>query len=98
MRRPVASAAAATANLSAMTLFLWHQTAFLAVTMAGLLAGRLAGLHTAPTSLAWGAERLRVAPRLAPARPALWVGFRRAQPAPRAPRWPRSRRPGSASR
>ena len=39
MRRPLAWAAVATANLSAMTLFLWHQTAFIAVTSAGLLAG-----------------------------------------------------------
>src|SRR5439155_27035528 len=35
MRRPLAWAAIATVNLSAMTLYLWHQTAFLAVTMAG---------------------------------------------------------------
>ena len=49
MRRPLAWAAVATANLSAMTLFLWSQTAFLMVTMAGLLVGRLPGLHTAPT-------------------------------------------------
>src|SRR5262249_27184362 len=48
MRRPVAWAAVAVVNLSAMTLFLWHQTAFLAVTMGGLLIGRLPGLHTAP--------------------------------------------------
>src|SRR5439155_10425099 len=41
MRRPLAWAAVAMVNLSAMTLFLWHQTAFLAVTMAGLLIGRL---------------------------------------------------------
>ncbi len=41
MRRPLAWAAVALANLSAMTLFLWHQSAFLAVTMTGSLAGRL---------------------------------------------------------
>ena len=58
MRRPVAWAAVAMANLSAMTLFLWHQTAFLAVTMAGLLIGRLPGLHTAPAGALWVAERL----------------------------------------
>ena len=38
MRRPLAWAAVATANLSAMDLFLWSQTVFLIVTMAGLLA------------------------------------------------------------
>jgi len=52
MRRPVSWAAVAMANLSAMTLFLWHQTAFPAVTAAGLLAGRLPSLHTAPTGAA----------------------------------------------
>ena len=35
MRRPLAWAAVAMANLSAMTLFLWHQTAFLTVSSAG---------------------------------------------------------------
>ena len=37
MRRPLAWAAVALANLSAMTLFLWHQSAFLAVNLAGSL-------------------------------------------------------------
>jgi hypothetical protein len=79
MRRPVAWAAVATANLSAMTLFLWHQTAFLTVTMAGLLAGRLAGLHTAPTSLTWVAERLAWLPAFAAVLAVLWLVFRRAE-------------------
>ena len=48
MRRPLAWAPVALANLSAMTLFLWHQSAFLAVTMAGSLIGRLPGLLTPP--------------------------------------------------
>jgi hypothetical protein len=86
MRRPVAWAAVATANLSAMTLFLWHQTAFLAVTTAGLLAGRLPGLHTAPTSLAWVAERLAWLPAFAAALAVLWFVFRRAERAPRSTR------------
>ena len=43
MRRPLAWAAVATVNLSAMTLFLWHQTAFIA----GHLA-RPAGRRTCP--------------------------------------------------
>jgi len=91
MRRPVAWAAVATANLSAMTLFLWHQTAFLTVTMAGLLAGRLAGLHTAPTRLTWVAERLAWLPAFAAVLAALWLIFRRAE---RAPRPARRERPG----
>jgi hypothetical protein len=79
MRRPLAWAAAATANLSAMTLFLWHQTAFLAVTMAGLIIGRLPGLLTAPSSAAWVAERLAWLPAFAAALTVLWIAFQRAE-------------------
>jgi Acyltransferase family len=94
MRRPLAWAAVATANLSAMTLFLWHQTAFLSVTMLGLLAGRLAGLHTAPTSFVWVAERLAWLPLFAAALAVLWFVFRRFERAPR-PRRLDQRGPGS---
>ena len=83
MRRPVAWAAVAMANLSAMTLFLWHQTAFLAVTAAGLLVGRLPGLHTAPTSAVWVAERIAWLPVFAMALAVLVTVFRRAERAPR---------------
>ena len=83
MRRPLAWAAVATANLSAMTLFLWSQTAFLIVTMAGLLAGRLPGLHTAPTTPVWIAERIAWLPAFAAALAVLWVVFRRFERAPR---------------
>src|SRR5260221_5508316 len=93
MRRPVAWAAAATANLSAMTLFLCHQTAFLSVTMLGLLAGRLAGLHTAPTSFAWVGERLALLPAFAAALAVLWFVFRPVEPAPRSARRRRAVRP-----
>jgi hypothetical protein len=49
----------ALANLSAMTIFLWHQTAMIAVTALGLLTGRaLPGLHTVPDDLAWLLARL----------------------------------------
>ena len=82
MRRPLAWAAAATVNLSAMTLFLWHQTAFLAVTMAGLLLGRLPGLHTAPAGATWVAERIAWLPVFAVALAVLWLVFRRAERAP----------------
>jgi Acyltransferase family len=82
MRRPVAWAAVATANLSAMTLFLWSQTAFLIVTMAGLAAGRLPGLHTAPTTPAWIAERIAWLPVFAAALAVLWMIFRRVEQAP----------------
>jgi hypothetical protein len=83
MRRPMAWAAVATANLTAMTLFLWHQTAFLTVTMAGLIFGRLPGLHTAPTSAVWVVERLAWLPVFAAALAVLWAVFRRAERAPR---------------
>ncbi len=87
MQRPVAWAAVAMANLSAMTLFLWHQTAFLAVTTAGLAIGRLPGLHTAPSSPLWVAERLAWLPAFAGALAVLWFVFHRAERAPR-PRKP----------
>ncbi|MET8116732.1 acyltransferase family protein [Streptomyces prasinus] len=58
MRRSVAWAAVALVNLSAMTVFLWHQTALMATTATGLLLGRLPGLHTVPDGLGWVAARL----------------------------------------
>lgn len=58
MRRPVAWAAVAFVNLSAMTIFLWHQTALMATTATGLALGRFPGLHTVPDSLGWVAARL----------------------------------------
>jgi hypothetical protein len=84
MSRPVAWATVAMANLSAMTLFLWHQTAFLSVTMSGLVIGRLPGLHTAPSSALWVAERLAWLPVFAAALAILWTVFHRAERAPRA--------------
>jgi hypothetical protein len=97
MRRPVAWAAVATANLSAMTLFLWSQTAFLAVTMTGLLAGRLPGLHTAPTGVAWVAERAAWLPVFAAALAILLAVFRRfEQPRHRDRASRRPRRAGAA--
>ncbi|MFI6294996.1 acyltransferase [Nonomuraea sp. NPDC050790] len=58
LRRPAAWAAVALANLSAMTVFLWHQTAMIAVTALGLAAaGPLPGLHTAPLASGWVVAR-----------------------------------------
>jgi len=90
MRRPLAWAAVATVNLSAMTLYLWHQTAFLAVTMAGQAIGRLPGLLTAPSSTLWIAERLAWLPAFGAALAVLWLVFHRAErpPSARAVRWP----------
>ncbi len=83
MRRPAAWAAVVTANLSAMTLFLWHQTAFLAVTVAGLGIGRLPGLHTAPSNALWVAERLAWLPAFAAMLALLWLLLHRAERPPR---------------
>ncbi|WP_218670901.1 hypothetical protein [Microbispora sp. GKU 823] len=60
LRRPAAWAPVAVANLSAMTIFLWHQTAMIAVTMAALwlAGGALPGLHTVPGDPGWVAARL----------------------------------------
>jgi hypothetical protein len=96
MRRPLAWAAVAFANLSAMTLFLWHQTAFLAVTMGALVIGRLPGLHTAPSSGWWVAERLAWLPAFAAALGLAWLVFHRAESGPRRSRQapaPRRNRP-----
>jgi fucose 4-O-acetylase-like acetyltransferase len=82
MRRPLAWAAIATVNLSAMTLYLWHQTAFLAVTAAGLAVGRPPGLLTAPASALWVGQRLAWLPAFAAALAVLWVVFHRAERRP----------------
>lgn len=49
LRRPAVWAPVAMINLTAMTVYCWHQTAMLLVTFVGLLAGRLPGLLDAPT-------------------------------------------------
>ncbi|MGA5508581.1 acyltransferase family protein [Streptomyces umbrinus] len=76
MRRPVLWAWVAFVNLSAMTIFLWHQTALMSVTATGLLAGRLPGLHTTPDDLAWVAFRLAWLPVFALALAVCWAAFR----------------------
>ncbi|MEU0108232.1 acyltransferase [Streptomyces sp. NPDC006251] len=76
MRRPVAWAAVALVNLSVMTVFLWHQTALMATTATGLLAGRLPGLHTRPDGLGWVGARLLWLPVFALALAVCWAAFR----------------------
>jgi peptidoglycan/LPS O-acetylase OafA/YrhL len=85
MRRPVVWAGTAFANLSAMTIFLWHQTSLMAVTALGLLAGRLPGLHTTPDSLAWVAARLVWLPVLGCALTLCWFAFSVHERGPRRP-------------
>jgi hypothetical protein len=58
LRRPAAWAAVALLNLCAMTVFLWHQTALMAVTATGLFLGRLPGLHTVPDGGGWVLARI----------------------------------------
>ncbi|GGM84194.1 acyltransferase [Dactylosporangium sucinum] len=84
LRRPALWAAVALLNLSAMTVFLWHQTAMLAVTGAGhLLAGRaLPGLHTPPDGVAWLAARVAWLPVFGMALLGCWALFRRYERAP----------------
>ena len=79
MRRPLAWAGIALVNLSAMTLFLWHQTAFVTVSSVGLLVGRVPGLLSAPTSGLWVAERLAWLPVFAIMLSGLWLAFRRVE-------------------
>ncbi|MFJ4687171.1 acyltransferase [Streptomyces sp. NPDC088789] len=74
--RPLAWAAVALVNLSAMTIFLWHQTAMMATTATGLFAGRLPGLHTLPDDLTWIAYRLAWLPVFALALAVCWTAFR----------------------
>ncbi|MEU7280722.1 acyltransferase [Streptomyces sp. NPDC045431] len=77
LRRPGAWAAVALVNLSAMTVFLWHQTAMMAVTALGLLAdGPLPGLHTVPDGTGWIAARLAWLPLFAVALLVCWAAFR----------------------
>ncbi|HEY7488781.1 MAG TPA: acyltransferase [Streptosporangiaceae bacterium] len=59
-RRPGLWAAVALANLSAMTIFCWHQVALMTLS-GGALAlapGELPGLHNAPVDLGWVLDRL----------------------------------------
>jgi Acyltransferase family len=79
MRRPLAWAGIALVNLSAMTLFLWHQTAFVTVSSLALLAGRVPGLLTAPATPLWVAERLAWLPVFAITLSVLWLTVRRVE-------------------
>ncbi|MEU9859775.1 acyltransferase [Streptomyces sp. NPDC047971] len=71
LRRPAVWAAVALLNLGAMTVFLWHQTAMIAVTATGLMAGELlghgplVGLHSVPDGYGWVLARLAWLPLFA---------------------------------
>ncbi|MET7335293.1 acyltransferase [Nonomuraea sp. NPDC005650] len=77
LRRPVVWAAVALVNLSAMTVFLWHQSAMILVTAVGLLAGgALPGLHTVPDGPEWVLARLGWLPVFGVALAVCWAAFR----------------------
>ncbi|WP_225838723.1 acyltransferase [Streptomyces sp. NK08204] len=83
MSHPPAWAATALVNLSAMTVYLWHQTALMATTVATLPAARLPGLHTSPDDLTWVAARLVWLPVFALALAVCWATFRTYEQGPR---------------
>ncbi|MEV6727703.1 MULTISPECIES: acyltransferase [unclassified Streptomyces] len=98
MQRPRAWAKVALMNLSAMTIFLWHQTAMMAVTALGLLApADLPGLHTVPDSAQWIAARLLWLPVFAAALGVCWAAFRTYEQT-RRPKRTTSSRPVTGSR
>ncbi|WP_033825988.1 acyltransferase [Kitasatospora sp. MBT63] len=58
LRRPVLWLPVVAVNLSAMTIFCWHQTAMFAVALPLSRAGAVPGLTTEPSSLGWVLARL----------------------------------------
>lgn len=64
MRRPPLWAVVAVVNLSAMTIFLWHQTALLVTVLVALRFGDLPGLLTSPAEPVWLLQRLAWLPVL----------------------------------
>ncbi|MGC9665217.1 acyltransferase family protein [Planosporangium sp. 12N6] len=92
LRRPAAWAPVAAANLAAMTLYCWHQTALLLVTFAALPVGPLPGLLDAPRR-AWPVHRLAWLPLFALVLGGLTVVFHRFESAGGPARGSRPRRP-----
>jgi hypothetical protein len=73
----------AVVNLSAMTIFLWHQTSLIAVTL--LVPGPLAGLHSAPRDATWLTARVLWLPVFAGALVLCWLLFHRFERRPGPP-------------
>jgi len=83
MRSPLPWAVVVTANISAIIVFLWHQSALLTVTLGARWFGTLPGLHTSPDSPAWVFQRLLWLPAFAATLLALWAAARKLEwPAP----------------
>ncbi|GAA4228711.1 hypothetical protein FHR32_008099 [Streptosporangium album] len=73
MRRPRIWAAVALANLSAMTIFLWHQTAPAVTVLAALRFGDVPGLLAPPTEPLWVLHRLAWLPVFAALLGVAWL-------------------------
>ncbi|MDJ1130625.1 acyltransferase family protein [Streptomyces iconiensis] len=58
LRRPALWAPVVAVNLSAMTIFCWHQSAMLLAAVPSAFLGTVGGLTTAPDSLGWILARL----------------------------------------
>lgn len=89
LRRPGAWAAVALVNLSAMTIFCWHQLMLMALTGAALLAvpGGVRGLHDLPATTGWLLHRAAWLP-VDLLLVAGWVAVARRFEAPWRVRWP----------
>lgn len=78
LHRPRAWAAVVPLNLAAMTVFCWHLTALLLVSLiAYTVNGPASGLHTMPGGLAWIPHRLAWLPVFAAVLAGLWALVRR---------------------
>jgi hypothetical protein len=77
MRRPAAWAAVALVNLSAMTVYCWHQSALILVTLCGRAFGALPGLNDVPDHPSWVLHRLAWLPAFAAVLAVCLAVFRR---------------------
>ncbi|MFC7639840.1 hypothetical protein ACFQX6_01345 [Streptosporangium lutulentum] len=73
MRRPRLWAVVATANLSAMKIFLWHQTALAVTAVVALRFGDVPGLLSTPDEPVWLVQRLAWLPVLAALMSIIWL-------------------------
>ncbi|WP_329429682.1 acyltransferase [Streptosporangium sp. NBC_01495] len=73
MRRPRWWAVVALANLSAMTIFLWHQSAVIVIAVAALRFGDVPGLLAAPDEPVWLLHRLAWLPVFAAVLALAWL-------------------------
>ncbi|MFF8789290.1 hypothetical protein [Streptomyces sp. NPDC015125] len=87
-------AGVAVINLSAITIFLWHQTAMLTVTVTSLGMGRpLSGLHTNPDHPPWAPARIGWVVVFAIVLVVLCIAFREAENKSRPGRGRTARKP-----